>query len=197
MHPRGTEFAKIVFYSSPSAFSAPSRCAPCHAQGSGIKLAPKYIFLKIRRDGSLFPKLWSDTRFALSLRSRLLMRNARLASSIHLAHSLLRSVTESQCDRKRRIQLNTSVAVATPLAATSCGKETAPSKKAYKSVPENYRVLSDAKFHKVVADLEAILLDISADGIGINTPDGRISASTLNSWAESLRNALETLSKAQ
>jgi len=93
--------------------------------------------------------------------------------------------------------LNTSVAVTTPLATSSCSKESAPSKKTYKSVPENYKVLSDTKYHRVVADLEAILLDISADGVGINTPDGRISASTLTSWAESLRNALETLSKAQ
>ena len=75
--------------------------------------------------------------------------------------------------------------------------ESAPAKKAYKSVPENYRVLSDAKYHKIVADLEAILLDISTDGVGINTPDGKISPETLKQWAESLRNALETLSKAQ
>ncbi len=70
-------------------------------------------------------------------------------------------------------------------------------KKNYKSVPEHYKVLSDTKFHKVVADLEVILLDISTDGVGINTPDGRISESTLKNWAQSLRNALETLSKAQ
>ena len=70
-------------------------------------------------------------------------------------------------------------------------------KKNYKSVPEHYKVLSDTKYHKVVADLEAILLDISTDGVGINTPDGKISAWTLKNWAQSLRNALETLSKSQ
>lgn len=70
-------------------------------------------------------------------------------------------------------------------------------KKTYKSVPENYRVLSETKYHKIVADLEAILLDISTDGVGINTPDGKISESTLKGWAQSLRNALATLSKAQ
>ncbi len=80
---------------------------------------------------------------------------------------------------------------------TPWSQESAPAKKTYKSVPENYRVLSDAKYHKVVADLEAILLDISTDGVGINTPDGKISPETLKHWAESLRNALETLSKAQ
>lgn len=85
-----------------------------------------------------------------------------------------------------------------PLSATtsSCS-QAAPAKKSYKSVPENYKVLSETKYHNVIADLEAILLDISTDGVGINTPDGKISASTLKSWAESLRNALETLSKAQ
>jgi hypothetical protein len=83
------------------------------------------------------------------------------------------------------------------LVQPSANKATISAKKTYKSVPETHRVLSEAKFHKVVFDLESILLDISTDGVGINTPDGRISASTLKNWAESLRNALETLSKAQ
>jgi hypothetical protein len=82
-------------------------------------------------------------------------------------------------------------------ATTSVNQQNAPAKKIYKSVPENYKVLTDIKYHKVVADLEAILLDISTDGVGVNTPDGKISESTLKNWAGSLRNALETLSKAQ
>ena len=106
-------------------------------------------------------------------------------------------VTMSQYQEKGIITLNTSVSITTPAAITSPYTQTAPAKKAYKSVPENYRVLSETKYHKVVADLEAILLDISTDGVGINTPDGRISTTTLQSWASSLRNALETLSKAQ
>ena len=93
--------------------------------------------------------------------------------------------------------MDTIVALTTPSTRMSCSVETAPVKKSYKSVPESYRVLSDGKYHKVVSDLEAILLDISTDGIGINTPDGKISPSTLKIWAETLRNALETLSKAQ
>jgi hypothetical protein len=106
-------------------------------------------------------------------------------------------VTMSQYQEKGIITLNTSVAITTPAAITSPYTQTTPAKKPYKSVPENYRVLSDTKYHKVVADLEAILLDISTDGVGINTPDGRISTTTLKSWASYLRNALETLSKAQ
>jgi len=92
---------------------------------------------------------------------------------------------------------NNAVALNTSFATPSRGKEAGPAKRAFKSVPDNYRVLSEAKYHRVVEDLEAILLDISTDGVGINTPDGRISTTTLQSWAESLRNALETLSKAQ
>ena len=65
----------------------------------------------------------------------------------------------------------------------------------YKSVPENYKALSESKYHRVIGNLEAVLLEISTDGIGLNTPDGNISATTLNSWAQHLRDALETLSK--
>jgi len=90
------------------------------------------------------------------------------------------------------------LALATPLSASASeGQQNAPAKKTYKSVPEHYKVLTDSKYHKVVADLEAILLDISTDGVGINTPDGKISEATLRNWADSLRDALETLSKAQ
>lgn len=92
--------------------------------------------------------------------------------------------------------MNTAASLTTSFATPSSIKDTAPARKTYKSVPENYRALSEVKYHKVVSDLETILLDISTDGVGINTPDGRISATTLKSWAGSLRNALETLSKA-
>ena len=92
--------------------------------------------------------------------------------------------------------MNIELPVVTPLAIASRHKEPAPAKKTYKSVPENYKVLSEAKYHRVVSDLESILLDISADGVGINIPDGKVSVSTLKIWAEHLRNALETLSNA-
>ncbi len=93
--------------------------------------------------------------------------------------------------------MNPGVTVTTPSATISRNKEAVSPKKTYKSVPENYKALSEAKYDKVVSDLESVLLDISTDGVGFNTPDGRISASTLKSWAERLRDALETLSKAQ
>jgi len=93
--------------------------------------------------------------------------------------------------------LNTATATVLPLDAAPANNPSAAPKVKYKSVPENYKALSETKFRRVVSDLEAVLLDISADGIGVNTPDGRISTETLNSWAEHLRDALETLSKGQ
>lgn len=93
--------------------------------------------------------------------------------------------------------MNIAVSINPASTTTSSYAPAAPAKKTYKSVPENYKVLSETKHQKVVADLEAILLEISTDGVGINTPDGKISPFTLKSWAASLRNALETLSKAQ
>ena len=40
---------------------------------------------------------------------------------------------------------------------------------AYNSVPEKYKALSEAKSESC-SDLELVLLDISADGIKVNTP---------------------------
>jgi hypothetical protein len=91
----------------------------------------------------------------------------------------------------------TTIPVATLTAYNNNNKQAAPAKSVYKSVPDNYKVLSEAKYHKLILDLETVLLEISTDGIGFNTPDGRISVSTLKNWAEHLRDALETLSKAQ
>lgn len=85
----------------------------------------------------------------------------------------------------------------TSLPVTSDNRITAPLRKRYKSVPESWKALSETKFRKVISDLESVLFDISTDGIGINTPDGKISESTLKRWAERLRDALEALSKGQ
>ena len=91
--------------------------------------------------------------------------------------------------------MNTEFHVVTPAMIMADSKAAVPPKKRYKSVPESWKALSENKFRRVISDLESVLFDISADGVGINSPDGRISASTLNRWAEHLRNALETLSK--
>jgi hypothetical protein len=117
-----------------------------------------------------------------------------------LARSLLCFTIKFVCNNhgnQRSINLNTTISDPPSVAISSNSRQNSSVKKSYKSVPENYKVISEIKYHKIVADLEAILLDISTDGIGINTPDGKISESSLKNWAESLRDALQSLSKAQ
>ena len=75
-------------------------------------------------------------------------------------------------------------------------KNAGPPKKAYKSVPENWKALSEINYQKVISDLESILLEISADGVHLNSPDGKVSTQQLYHWADDLRDALEALSKA-
>jgi hypothetical protein len=99
--------------------------------------------------------------------------------------------------KERNCRVNAVLSIPRPLVKPSGPNHPAPAKPKFKSVPETHKVLSESKYRRVIWDLESVLLDISTDGIGINTPDGNISPSTLNSWAEQLRDALETLSKAQ
>jgi hypothetical protein len=56
--------------------------------------------------------------------------------------------------------------------------------------------LPETKYHEVISNLETVLLEISTDGVGFNTPDGKISSSTLKNWADRLRDTLQILSKA-
>ena len=94
--------------------------------------------------------------------------------------------------------LSTATASTIPLeTSTSCNNQATQAKPTYKSVPNGHKVLSEGKYYKLIADLEAVLLEISTDGVGFNTPDGKISSSTLENWAGHLRDALEALSKAQ
>ena len=94
--------------------------------------------------------------------------------------------------------MNTATTITIPVATpTSLNHQIAPAKTTYKSVPNNHKVLSEGKYYKLISDLETVLLEISTDGVGFNAPDGRISSSTLENWAGRLRDALETLSKAQ
>ena len=92
--------------------------------------------------------------------------------------------------------MSTATAITIPV-ATSFVTQPGPAKTTYKSVPNNHKVLSEGKYYKLISDLETVLLEISTDGVGFNAPDGRISSSTLENWAGRLRDALETLSKAQ
>ena len=131
-----------------------------------------------------------------------------VCSFIRLAHSLLRPLQNADCRkselwpgtagngfqrvRKETHHLNTRLPVTTSaVIASDNNKAEAPKK--YKSVPENWKTLPEAKFRQVISDLEAVLFDISADGVRMNSPDGRIPESALNRWAEHLRAALKAL----
>jgi hypothetical protein len=94
--------------------------------------------------------------------------------------------------RKENHHLNKGLSVTTPAVITSDDKKAAPTKK-YKSVPENWKTLPEHKFRQVISDLEAVLFDISVDGIRANSPDGRIPEAALNRWADHLRAALKAL----
>jgi hypothetical protein len=82
-----------------------------------------------------------------------------------------------------------------PSTVMSYNKDGATPKKAYKSVPENWKALSEINYRQVISNLESVLFDISTDGVNLNSPDGNIGAATLSRWAEELRDALEALSK--
>ena len=88
-------------------------------------------------------------------------------------------------------------AITIPVSTSNSHSQVTPAKTTYKSVPNNHKVLSEGRYHQVISDLETVLLEISTDGVGFNTPDGKISSSTLENWAKHLRDALEALSKAQ
>ncbi|HEU4340466.1 MAG TPA: hypothetical protein VFU31_02730 [Candidatus Binatia bacterium] len=63
----------------------------------------------------------------------------------------------------------------------------------YKSVPQAWTTLPEGKFRQVINHLESVLLEISTDGSNVNILDGRVSATTLNRWADHLRSALKAL----
>ena len=88
--------------------------------------------------------------------------------------------------------MNTGLPVTTS-AVTIPDSNKAAAPKKYKTVPENWKTIPDAKFRQVISDLEAVLFDISADGVRMNSPDGRIPESALNRWAGHLRAALKAL----
>ena len=110
-----------------------------------------------------------------------------------MARSLL-SATLSVLER--RVALNMPAPLSPPPTAMSYNTNLASPKKAYKSIPENWKALSEVNYQKVISDLESILFDISVDGVNLNSPDGRVSQHQLNRWADGLRAALQVLSKA-
>lgn len=69
-------------------------------------------------------------------------------------------------------------------------------KSSYKNVPEDWKTVPPGRFTKAIGHIEAVLLDISADGEHNSNPfDWKPTISTLRAWADHLRSALKELTK--
>src|SRR5262245_24748282 len=69
-------------------------------------------------------------------------------------------------------------------------------KSSYKNVPEAWKTVPPGRFTKAIGHIEAVLLDISADGEHNSNPfDWKPTISTLRAWADHLRSALKELTK--
>ena len=91
--------------------------------------------------------------------------------------------------------MNDSTAAIASATIVTVNKNGASAKKPYKSVPENWKALSEINYQRVISNLESILFEISIDGVNLNSPDGKVGVERLNHWADRLRDALEALSK--
>jgi hypothetical protein len=78
-------------------------------------------------------------------------------------------------------------------AARTCTEQ---KKSSYKHVPEDWKTVPPGRFTKAIGHIEAVLLDISADGEHNSNPfDWKPTISTLRAWADHLRSALKELTK--
>jgi|SRR5215471_3542415 len=69
-------------------------------------------------------------------------------------------------------------------------------KSSYKNVPEDWKTVPPGRFTKAIGHIEAVLLDISADGEHNSNPfDWKPTISTLRAWADHLRSALKELTR--
>jgi hypothetical protein len=66
----------------------------------------------------------------------------------------------------------------------------------YKTIPEDWKALPEGRYVQVISHLEAVLLDISADGnVAGSSLNDNPSPLTLRRWADHLRMALKQLTK--
>lgn len=66
----------------------------------------------------------------------------------------------------------------------------------YKNIPEDWKAIPPGRFGKAIGHLEAVLLEISADGtLTSNLFDWKPTIPTLQAWADHLRSALKELTK--
>ncbi|HWP60280.1 MAG TPA: hypothetical protein VNL14_20465 [Candidatus Acidoferrales bacterium] len=69
-------------------------------------------------------------------------------------------------------------------------------KASYKNVPGDWKAIPPARYRKAIGHLEAVLLEISADGtLSSNLFDWKPALPTLQAWAEHLRSALNELTR--
>jgi hypothetical protein len=67
----------------------------------------------------------------------------------------------------------------------------------YKNIPNDWKAIPPGRFRKAIGHLEAVLLEISADGTDTsNIFDWKPTLPTLQAWANHLRSALRDLTKA-
>jgi hypothetical protein len=83
-------------------------------------------------------------------------------------------------------------------ASTSAGRITLERPKGnYKNIPDDWKAIPPGRFRKAIGHLEAVLLEISADGTdSSNVFDWKPTLPTLQAWANHLRSALKDLTKA-
>jgi hypothetical protein len=66
----------------------------------------------------------------------------------------------------------------------------------FKNVPENWKAIPADRFRRIIAEIEAVLLEISTDGKVTSNPfDWKPTIPTLHTWANHLRSALKELTK--
>jgi hypothetical protein len=67
----------------------------------------------------------------------------------------------------------------------------------FKHIPEDWKAIPPGRFRSAIGHLEAVLLEISADGtLTSNVFDWKPTIPTLRAWTDHLRSALKELTKA-
>ncbi|HXG51447.1 MAG TPA: hypothetical protein VNN77_08600 [candidate division Zixibacteria bacterium] len=89
--------------------------------------------------------------------------------------------------------MSTDASVVTPVFAKADKPASTASSKKYKSVPENWKAVPEARFRQVISHLESVLFEISPDGSSVHLPQGSNAGPALQRWAAHLRDALKAL----
>jgi hypothetical protein len=100
------------------------------------------------------------------------------------------TASPDQEDASPRVSANTAAYSSAEL------KRVGREKPRFKNVPENWNAIPAERFRKIIAEIEAVLLEISTDGKVTSNPfDWKPTIPTLHAWADHLRSALKELTK--